>query len=86
MRCGRSPPTVAREARDSAPHGLKICPGSSARNVMDFTYDIYSDSDGGARRDAHLEGRFAEGDGSTPCTCLAAHWLPFICFDQPAEM
>jgi hypothetical protein len=53
---------------------------------MDFTYDIYSDSDGGARRDAHLEGRFAEGDGSTPCTCLAAHWLPFICFDQPAEM
>src|SRR5689334_11104206 len=31
-----------------------MCPTSSATNVMDFSYDISTDSNSGARRDAYL--------------------------------
>src|SRR5277367_5861149 len=50
----------SRRSRDTSTRPcaswLNICPGSSAPNVMDFSYDISTRPKSGARRDAYLSG------------------------------
>src|SRR5580693_9447913 len=50
---------ASRRSRDTSTRPrasrLKICPASSAANVMKFFYDISASSDSGARRDAYKD-------------------------------
>src|SRR5580704_7384001 len=69
---------ASRRSRDTSTRPrasrLKICPASSAANVMKFFYDISASSDSGARRDAYtrtvLKIKPTPDDRSTFTTCL----------------